>query len=261
MAKIFATIFILLMGAFAASAQGPLSPPARPPVPLTSEQQEKIRAEETAKKTGANQTPVTANPANATTVNPVSLIKIPSLGGRISSGNVAIDAMVTEAATIHGLDPYLILSVMRHESGFNRNAISPKGASGLMQLMPATAARFGVRNIFDVRENILGGAKYLRWLLERFNGDVRLALAGYNAGEGAVEFYGNRIPPFFETQNYVRAIYSRYVGLRSTSTPQPVAAVETPKMVETSREKIPTYNQIIIFNSSRPEVSSKGKNE
>ncbi len=241
------------MGAFSAPAQGPLSPPLRPPVPLTSEQQEKIRGEEAAKIAGTKQIPATANP--------LSLVKIPALGGRISSGNVAIDAMVTEAATIHGLDPYLILSVMRHESGFNRNALSPKGASGLMQLMPATAARFGVRNIFDVRENILGGAKYLRWLLERFNGDVRLALAGYNAGEGAVEFYGNRIPPFFETQNYVRAIYSRYAGLRSSTMPQPVAAVEMPKMLETSREKIPTYNQIIIFNSSRPVANLKGKNE
>jgi soluble lytic murein transglycosylase-like protein len=220
---------------------------------MTSEQQEKSRAEEAAKRNGT--TPGAATTGQAT------VIKIPAPPqGRLSSGNLAIDGMVAEAASIHGLDPYLILSVMRHESGFNRNAVSPKGASGLMQLMPATAMRFGVRNIFDVRENILGGAKYLRWLLDRFNGDVRLALAGYNAGEGAVEFYGNRIPPFFETQNYVRAIYSRYVGLRSGYTPQPVATVEAPKVSEASQEKIPSYNQIIVFKSAQSPENAKGGN-
>jgi soluble lytic murein transglycosylase-like protein len=252
MSRIPLTLFILFLIAFGARAQGPLSPPKTPPVPMTSEQQEKNRAEEMAKK----------SPAAPNANNDASLIKIPAVAtGRLSSGNVAIDGMVAEAATVHGLDPYLILSVMRHESGFNRNAISPKGASGLMQLMPATAARFGVRNIFDVRENILGGAKYLRWLLDRFNGDVRLALAGYNAGEGAVEFYGNRIPPFFETQNYVRAIYSRYVGLRSGLPPQPVAAaVDAPKVSESSKERIPSYNQIIIFKSAQSLENAKGGN-
>jgi soluble lytic murein transglycosylase-like protein len=260
MAKIFATIFILLIVSFSVQAQGPLSPPVRPPVPLTSEQQEKSRTPE-AKKNSSIQTTGSTNSANTTTVNSSNTVKIPAIGTRISSGNTAIDAMVAEAATIHGLDPYLILSVMRQESGFNRNALSPKGASGLMQLMPATASRFGVRNIFDVRENILGGAKYLRWLLDRFSGDVRLALAGYNAGEGAVEFYGNRIPPFSETQNYVRAIYSRYVGLRSSSMPQAVAFVDTPKVADVSQEKIPSYNQIIIFNSSQNAKNLKVEKE
>jgi soluble lytic murein transglycosylase-like protein len=246
MTRILLTLLILLSAAGATRAQGPLSPPARPPVPLTSEQQEKSRGEE-AKKSGSTQ----ANGATATPAATPGLVKIPALATRVTSGNAAIDAMVGEAAAIHGLDPYLILSVMRQESGFNRNALSPKGASGLMQLMPATASRFGVRNIFDVRENILGGAKYLRWLLDRFSGDVRLALAGYNAGEGAVEFYGNRIPPFSETQNYVRAIYSRYVGLRSTSLPQPVAVAEPAVMAPATREIIPSYNQIIIFNSAQ----------
>jgi soluble lytic murein transglycosylase-like protein len=258
MAKIVTTIFLFLVAAGAAQAQGPLSPPARPPVPLTSEQQEKSRAEE-AKKSSATQT--TGNGASSATANPANLVKIPAPMTRISSGNAAIDGMVAEAAGIHGLDPYLILSVMRQESGFNRNALSPKGASGLMQLMPATASRFGVRNIFDVRENILGGAKYLRWLLDRFNGDVRLALAGYNAGEGAVEFYGNRIPPFSETQNYVRAIYSRYVGLRSNLAPLAVAAVETPRVSDAAKEKIPSYNQIIIFNSSQNAQNVKSGKE
>jgi len=164
--------------------------------------------------------------------------------------------VVYEAAAEHGLDPCLILSVMRAESGFNRMAISPKGASGLMQLMPATAARMGVQNIFDPRQNIQGGARYLRWLLNRLNGDLRLALAGYNAGEGAVEAYGNRIPPFQETQNYVRTIYTRYSAIHSTGTSAPVlnaTASATTKPIETQptpAEKIPTYNQIIRWTSS-----------
>jgi hypothetical protein len=99
---------------------------------------------------------------------------------------------------------------MHQESSFKSRAISPKGARGLMQLMPGTAARFGVTSIFDPRQNIEGGARYLRFLLDRFDGDVNLALAGYNAGEGAVEKYGWRIPPYAETQEYVRRISRRY---------------------------------------------------
>jgi soluble lytic murein transglycosylase-like protein len=160
--------------------------------------------------------------------------------------------MVNEASLRFGLDPCLVLSVMRAESGFNRGAVSVKGASGLMQLMPETAARFGVRNIFDPRENITAGARYLRWLLDRFRGDVRLALAGYNAGEGAVELYGHRIPPFMETQNYVRTIYARYSTVHSGPAPTiapPSFQVTRPVIAETT-EKIPTYNQVIRFTSS-----------
>jgi soluble lytic murein transglycosylase-like protein len=99
---------------------------------------------------------------------------------------------------------------MHQESTFKARALSPKGASGLMQLMPATARRFGVSNIWDARQNIDAGVKYMRWLLDTFNGDVVLALAGYNAGEGAVMKYGWRVPPYRETQEYVRRITSRY---------------------------------------------------
>jgi soluble lytic murein transglycosylase-like protein len=147
---------------------------------------------------------------------------------------------------------------MRAESAFNGSAVSVKGASGLMQLMPATATRFGVRNIFDPRENVLGGTKYLRWLLDRFNGDVRLALAGYNAGEGAVEFYGYRIPPFLETQNYVRIIYTRYSAIHLGSVP-PAPAVEANKPTEQPGEKNPSYNQIIRFTSSSGDPARSGK--
>jgi soluble lytic murein transglycosylase-like protein len=119
----------------------------------------------------------------------------------------------------------LLYSVMHQESSFKSHAVSPKGARGLMQLMPGTAARYGVTNIFDARQNIEGGARYLHFLLDRFNGDVNLALAGYNAGEGAVDKYGWQIPPYAETQEYVRRISRRYALLRD-----PNAALYAPRL-------------------------------
>ena len=239
MIKKFASLTILLIvPAWAQAQERPLSPPARPPVPLSAADQERARAEELSKKN---------DKVDASTTQIKAPVKIS--GRHISSNNAVLDAYINEAAAAYGLDPCLVVSVMRAESGFNRNALSPKGASGLMQLMPATAARFGVRNIFDPREYILGGAKYLRWLLDRFQGDVRLVLAGYNAGEGAVEFYGHRIPPFLETQNYVRTIYARYRGIHTGPLPETIAAA-APEAPALEKEKIPTYNQIIIFTSS-----------
>ena len=120
---------------------------------------------------------------------------------------------------------------MRQESGFNSRARSYKGASGLMQLMPATARRFGVTNIFDPAQNIDGGVRYLRFLLDMFEGDVELALAGYNAGEGAVVRSGYRVPNYRETQNYVRVISARYGRSKhktSGSKPQAPAAPVAP---------------------------------
>src|SRR6187455_1705323 len=102
---------------------------------------------------------------------------------------------------------------MHQESSFKLRALSYKGASGLMQLMPATARRLGVTNIFDPKQNIDGGVKYMRMLLDMFGGDVNLALAGYNAGEGAVMKYGNSVPPYSETREYVRRITSRYASI------------------------------------------------
>jgi soluble lytic murein transglycosylase-like protein len=107
---------------------------------------------------------------------------------------------------------------MHRESSFKKRALSHKGASGLMQLMPATARRFGVSNIWDPRQNIEGGARYMRVLLDMFEGDVRLALAGYNAGEGAVMKYGYRVPPYSETREYVRRITERYALMRDPAT-------------------------------------------
>lgn len=126
------------------------------------------------------------------------------------TGNAQYDKLVLEAAARHGVDPNLVFAVMRQESGFNSRARSYKGASGLMQLMPATARRFGVTNIWDPAQNIEAGTRYLRFLLDTFNGDVKLALAGYNAGEGAVIKYGYTVPRYRETQNYVRSISAKY---------------------------------------------------
>ena len=118
--------------------------------------------------------------------------------------------IIANAARLHGLDAKLVHAVIRAESGYNEHAISPKGAVGLMQLIPATAQRYGVLNSHDPTENISGGTRYLRDLLKMFNGNVELALAGYNAGENAVIRAGHRIPPYPETMAYVPKVLNFY---------------------------------------------------
>jgi hypothetical protein len=127
-----------------------------------------------------------------------------------TTGNAFHDSLIVDSSRRYGIDPMLIYSQMHQESSFKITATSNKGASGLMQLMPATARRFGVTSIYDPRQNVDAGVRYMRWLLDTFNGDVVLALAGYNAGEGAVMKYGWNVPPYRETQEYVRRITSRY---------------------------------------------------
>jgi soluble lytic murein transglycosylase-like protein len=119
-------------------------------------------------------------------------------------------ALLRQVAEEVGIEAALLQAVVQQESGFNPRAVSPAGAAGLMQLMPATARRFGVRDRFDPAQNLRGGARYLAWLLHHFDQDLDLALAGYNAGEGSVRRYGNRVPPFAETQAYVSAVRRRY---------------------------------------------------
>lgn len=149
--------------------------------------------------------------------------------GSFSTGDPKVDGYILDSATRHNVDPLLIYATMSQESSFKLRAVSYKGARGLMQLMPATAARFGVTNIFDPQQNIEAGVKYLRFLLNTFNGDVRLALAGYNAGEGAVMKYGYTIPPYRETQDYVARITARYQMIRN---PNYVRSVLRPNSVE-----------------------------
>jgi soluble lytic murein transglycosylase-like protein len=126
-----------------------------------------------------------------------------------TSGDANLDRMILDASTREALDPRLVHAVIWQESKYDTKAHSPMGASGLMQLMPATARRFGCDRPDDPEENIGAGTRYLHWLLERFSGNVELALAGYNAGEGSVDKY-HGVPPFNETQNYVRIIVGRY---------------------------------------------------
>ena len=134
----------------------------------------------------------------------------------------AFDQLIRQAAQHHGVSEGLVKAIMHTESGFNIHARSPVGAQGLMQLMPATARRFNVSNAYDPQQNIFGGVKYLSWLLKRFNGDTRLAIAAYNAGEGNVDKYGG-IPPFRETQDYVRRVTSRLQNLYSSGLGTPLS--------------------------------------
>jgi len=127
-----------------------------------------------------------------------------------SSGNSSIDSYIRKHSSRFGVDPYLVFLVIEQESHFHTHIVSPKGAQGLMQLMPGTARRLGVSRPFDASDNIRGGTQYLKELLTMFKGRVDLALASYNAGEGRVLDFGNRVPPFKETQNYVKRISSRY---------------------------------------------------
>jgi soluble lytic murein transglycosylase-like protein len=120
-----------------------------------------------------------------------------------------IALLVQQWAPQYSIDPDLVLALIAVESNFNTTALSPKNAQGLMQLIPATAVRFGVKNAFNALDNLKGGLAYLRWLMAYFKGDVALVLAAYNAGEEAVERYRG-IPPYRETRNYVKQITSVY---------------------------------------------------
>ena len=136
----------------------------------------------------------------------------------------AYDDLITEHASRHALQPDFVRAVIQAESAFNPWARSPKGAMGLMQLMPGTAADYNVLNAYDPAENIRAGTAYLKSLLTRFGGDVSLALAAYNAGPGAVEKYGRAVPPYKETRNYVSKITAR-TGTSAAAVPQIVRTV------------------------------------
>jgi soluble lytic murein transglycosylase-like protein len=127
-----------------------------------------------------------------------------------TSGSPAIDQLIRTNGDRFGIDPYLVFLVIEKESRFRTRALSPKGAMGLMQLMPGTARRLGVRRPFEPSENIRAGTQYMRELMDLFGGKVDLVLASYNAGEGAVLKYGRNVPPYRETRDYVKTIGKRY---------------------------------------------------
>jgi len=141
---------------------------------------------------------------------------------RTVSADVPFAEMIREASLRYGVDADLIEAVMATESAFNPFAVSRAGAVGLMQLMPATAKRYGVTDIFNPRENVLGGVRYLSYLLKLFDGDLSLSLAAYNAGENAVLRHGG-IPPYKETRTYVRKV-RRYLGHVRSTAPAPATA-------------------------------------
>jgi soluble lytic murein transglycosylase-like protein len=167
----------------------------------------------------------------------------PSLGG-FTTGNSEVDAFIVESGKRNSVDPLLLYSIMHQESSFKARALSPKGARGLMQLMPPTASRFGVTNIWDPKQNIEGGARYMRFLLDLFSGDVRLALAGYNAGEGAVMKYGYQVPPYAETREYVRRIGNRYSLIRD---PNAIAQASTLSVQQKDPTPLNVYERSVFM--------------
>ncbi len=182
-------------------------------------------------------------------IEPTPSVRNPTtLPGRVAASNQAnpLDSLIDSISRRHGVDATLVRSVIEIESNFNRRAVSPKGAMGLMQLIPATGERFGVRDFFDPAQNLDGGVRYLRFLLEMFEGNLDLSLAAYNSGENRVARLG-RIPAIPETQNYVRKVRSAYNrrGGQGTSvqsaasvlaptptTPEPIAGAPVPAQVQ-----------------------------
>ena len=172
----------------------------------------------------------------------------------------AYDHLIQAAARRHGVDAGLMKAIMHTESSFNPNARSPVGAQGLMQLMPATATRFGVTNAWDPAQNIEGSAKYLKYLTKRFAGKKEHILAGYNAGEGNVDKYGG-IPPFKETQNYVVKVLGRYDQLyrqMGSGSASSVYSANTYKVVSPSSN---SNNRLIVSSGgTSSSIKKSGAN-
>jgi soluble lytic murein transglycosylase-like protein len=162
-----------------------------------------------------------------------------------NAGASVYEALVLEHASKQSLRPELVFAVIQVESGFNPRALSPKGAMGLMQLMPATARDLGVRNPYDPDDNIRGGTMYLRQLLDKYSGNEELALAAYNAGPAAVDRYGRQVPPYRETRNYVKQVDA--VAARTPEARRPVI-YKTIEIVD--GRAVPRYS------SERPPVGS-----
>lgn len=174
------------------------------------------------------------------------------VGGPGKQANAPLDEIVEDAANRHGVDPALVHSVIKAESNYNPVAISTAGARGLMQLMPATARQLGVHNAFNPKDNIEGGVKYLRYLQDKFR-DPALALAAYNAGEGAVARYNNNIPPYRETQDYVVKVARNYRAAKAKqgpAAPKPEAPAMTaaaPPQQQPEPPKAPEYRKVEAY--------------
>jgi hypothetical protein len=157
------------------------------------------------------------------------------------------DDLIVEHAQLNDIRPDLIRAVVQVESAYNARATSPKGAMGLMQLMPATARRLGVRNPYSPADNVRGGVAYLRELLDRYDGNEQLALAAYNAGPGAVSKYGQRVPPYRETLNYVVKVNKLAGARKATSKKLPAAKIYQVTRVVEGRE-------VVYFTDQKPPL-------
>ena len=154
-------------------------------------------------------------------------------------GRPSLDHVIQQSASRHQVDPDLVRAIVRVESNFNPYAVSSRGAQGLMQLIPATAQRFGVRDAFDPRANLEGGVQYLRYLIDLYGGDLELALAAYNAGENAVSRY-NGVPPYRETRNYLRKISRIYpLDWQNRGAPEIMKFVDSRGIVHFSNTGMP----------------------
>lgn len=197
--------------------------------------------------------PVAAQASAGPLANAAPLAHAPT---RVTSPDaLPFDTLVQRAAEVASVDAALLHAIIDVESGYDPQAVSGKGAIGLMQVLPRTGERFGVRRLEDPAENVRAGASYLRWLLSRFDGNLPLVLAAYNAGEGAVLRYGRQIPPFPETQNYVRKVMAGYSRLRTTNGPE---------TVEPQRHRVPPGSasprpavRDIATTRPAPELASK----
>jgi hypothetical protein len=217
--------------------------PLQVPRPPTTKSLKKLTATEN----------FTYSPAPGSLIHPTSQQINPSLGG-FTTGDSNVDNFIVESGRRNSVDPLLLYAIMHQESTFKPRAMSTKGARGLMQLMPFTAARFGVSNIWDPRQNIEGGARYMRLLLDMFSGDVRLALAGYNAGEGAVLKYGYQVPPYSETQEYVRRIGRRYSVIRDPLAAANASQLSNSQLAAAQKASRPlTFYEPSVFAARLPD--------